>query len=83
MSLKYRRSTLVPDFSSASSGAFVVGRWITSEILLLLRTRIDPRPDENANEAEVELWLNPRLLFEGTAGDRGVLGADLLWNRRW
>ncbi len=69
--------------SSTSSGAFVVGRWVTSTVLLLLRTRFEPRPDENANEAEVEMWLNPRLLFEGVAGDRGVLGADLLWNRRW
>ncbi len=69
--------------TAVSSSAFVVGRWITSEILLLLRIRIDARPNENVNEAEVELWLAPHLLFEGTAGDRGVLGADLLWNRRW
>ena len=69
--------------TSDSSGAFVVGRWLTKTTLLLLRTRIDPRPDENLNEAEIERWLNARLLLETVAGDRGVLGADLLWNKRW
>ncbi|HVV87073.1 MAG TPA: translocation/assembly module TamB domain-containing protein [Kofleriaceae bacterium] len=66
-----------------ASSALVVGRWITSETLLLLRTRIDPRPDENNNEAEIETWLTGKLMFQGSGGDRGVLGADLLWNKRW
>jgi|GEM_PF-3198795 len=69
--------------TSSSSGAFVFGRWITSKLLVLLRTRVEARVDENVSEAQAEYWLDQRLLLEGTAGDRGVLGLDLLWNRRW
>ena len=69
--------------SSSSSGAFVLGRWITQRALLLFRTRVEARADENVSEAELQYWLSQRLLLEGSYGDRGVLGGDLLWNRRW
>ncbi len=69
--------------SAASSGAFVFGRWLTTKLLVLFRTRVEARVDENVSEAQAEYWLNQRLLLDGTAGDRGVLGLDLLWNRRW
>lgn len=69
--------------SASSSRAFVFGRWITRRLLVLYRNRAEARPDENVNEAEVEYWLGRRVLVEGVAGDRGILGADLLWTRRW
>ncbi|MBK7073031.1 MAG: translocation/assembly module TamB domain-containing protein [Myxococcales bacterium] len=69
--------------TATSSGAVVLGRWLTSRLLLLVRTRVDARVDQNSSEAEAQYWLGPRLLIEGTAGNRGVLGLDLLWNRRW
>ena len=59
------------------------GRWLTTKLLVLVRTRVEARADENVSEAQAEYWLNQRLLLDGTAGDRGVLGLDLLWNRRW
>lgn len=69
--------------SASSSRAFVFGRWITRKLLVLYRNRAEARTDENVNEAEVEYWLNRRVLIEAVAGDRGILGADLLWTRRW
>ena len=69
--------------TASSSRAFVFGRWITRRLLVLYRSRTEARVDENVNEAEIEYWLGRRVLFEGVAGDRGILGADLLWTRRW
>lgn len=75
--LSYQPQTL------SSSGAFVAGRWITEKLLLLLRSRSDPRPLENSAEAELQYLLRRDLLLDGVAGDRGTFGLDLLWNRRW
>lgn len=75
--LSYQPQTL------STSGAFVAGRWITEKLLLLLRSRSDPRPLENSTEAELQYLLRRDLLLDGVAGDRGTFGLDLLWNRRW
>ncbi|MBZ0232075.1 MAG: translocation/assembly module TamB, partial [Deltaproteobacteria bacterium] len=69
--------------TASSSRAFVFGHWLTRRLLVLYRNRTEARVDENVNEAEIEYWLGRRVLFEGVAGDRGILGADLLWTRRW
>jgi hypothetical protein len=69
--------------TTASSGALVAGRWITEQVLLLVRNRTNPRPLENGAEGELQYWLRRGLLLDGVAGDRGTLGLDLLWNRRW
>lgn len=75
--LSYQPQTL------STSGAFVAGRWLTEKLLLLLRSRSDPRPLENSTEAELQYLLRRDLLLDGVAGDRGTFGLDLLWNRRW
>lgn len=75
--LSYQPQTL------SSSGAFVAGRWITEKLLLLLRSRSDPRPLENSAEGELQYLLRRDLLLDGVAGDKGTFGIDLLWNRRW
>lgn len=75
--LSYQPQTL------STSGAFVAGRWITEKLLLLLRSRSDPRPLENSAEGELQYLLRRDLLLDGVAGDRGTFGLDLLWNRRW
>ena len=47
------------------------------------RRRLDARPDENTGEGQLEYWLTRRIMVEGTAGDRGVSGLDMLWRRRY
>ena len=66
-----------------SSAAFTLGKWLTRKLFVAYRRRLESRPDENAGEAELEYWLGRNVLFEGSVGDRGISGADLLWLRRW
>jgi hypothetical protein len=75
--LRYETAT------SSSSAAVTVGKWITHELFLAWTQRLEPRPDENTGQAEIEYWLQRRLAITGTIGDRGYNGADLLWRRRW
>ncbi len=75
--LRYESAT------STSSAAVTVGTWLTHELFLAWRQHLEARPDENAGEGEIEYWLQRRLVIEGTVGDRGYDGADLLWRRRW
>jgi uncharacterized protein involved in outer membrane biogenesis len=69
--------------SATSSAAVLVGTWITHTLFVAYRQRIEARPDENAGEGEVEYWIRRRLMLQGTIGDRGYDGLDLLWRRRW
>ena len=69
--------------SATSSAAVKVGTWITHTLFFAYREHISARPDENAGEAEVEYWIRRRLMVQGTVGDRGYDGVDLLWRRRW
>ncbi len=69
--------------TASESAAVTVGTWITRSLFVAYRRRLEARPDENANEAEAEYWLSRRVLVEGTTGDRGVSGVDLLWRRRY
>ena len=69
--------------SATTSAAVKVGTWITQTLFLAYRQHLSARPDENAGEAEVEYWIRRRLMVQGTVGDRGYDGVDLLWRRRW
>jgi autotransporter translocation and assembly factor TamB len=69
--------------TATESAAFVLGRWFGPKLYAEFRRRSGARPDENTNEAQLEYWLSRTLLLQGTAGDRGVAGIDLLWIRRW
>lgn len=69
--------------SATESARVTVGTWITDTLFLAYRHHLEARPDENTGEAEVEYWIQRRLVVEGVVGDRGVNGADLLWRRRW
>jgi autotransporter translocation and assembly factor TamB len=69
--------------SATSSAAVLVGTWITHTLFLAYRQHIEARPDENTGEAEIEYWIRRRLMLQGSIGDRGYSGLDLLWRRRW
>jgi uncharacterized protein involved in outer membrane biogenesis len=69
--------------TASESAAVTVGTWVTRSLFVGYRRRLEARPDENANEAEAEYWLSRRVLIEGTTGDRGVSGVDLLWRKRY
>lgn len=75
--LRYEAAT------STSSAAVTVGTWVNSSLFLAYRQHLESRPDENTGEGEIEYWLTRRLVVQGTAGDRGVDGLDLLWRKRY
>jgi translocation and assembly module TamB len=69
--------------SATGSAAVTVGTWITHTLFLAYRQHLSARPDENASEGNLEYWMTRRLMLEGTAGDRGFNGLDLLWRKRY
>ncbi len=76
--LRYEAAT------SSDSAAVTIGKWVTRKLFVAYRRRLEsPRPDQNAGEAELQYWLGRNLLLQGSVGDRGVHGIDLLWLRRW
>lgn len=75
--LRYEAAT------ASESAAVTVGSWLTQSLFVAYRRRLESRPDENANELEVEYWLSRRVMLEGATGDRAVTGLDLLWRKRY
>jgi hypothetical protein len=73
-----------PDTSSTSStaGVCTVGKQLSDRLFLAYRRRLQPRPDESADDVQIQYRLGGRALFEAT-GDRDHIGADLLWRQRW
>ncbi len=69
--------------TSVNSAAVTIGSWLTHTLFLAYREHLDVRPDENENEGLIEYYIEPRVVLQGTAGDRAYDGADLLWRRRW
>jgi autotransporter translocation and assembly factor TamB len=69
--------------SSSTSAAVIVGTWITHTLFLAYRQHLEARPDENTGEGEVEYWLSRRVVVDGTVGNRGYNGIDLLWRLRY
>jgi translocation and assembly module TamB len=68
--------------TTSSSAAVTIGKWVSDKLLILARSRLDARPDENRAEAELEYWWTDRTLIDLSGGDRKVFGADLLWTKR-
>ena len=75
--LRYEAAT------ASSSAAVTVGTWLSRDLFLAYRRRLEARPDENANEGDIEYWLSRRVLVEGVIGDRNINGVDLLWRKRY
>jgi hypothetical protein len=47
------------------------------------RYRLQPRPNENTGDVQLQVRIGREVLFQTTGGDRGYLDADLLWRHRW
>ncbi|HEX3758011.1 MAG TPA: translocation/assembly module TamB domain-containing protein [Kofleriaceae bacterium] len=68
---------------TTTSGTCTVGKWLMQRVYLAYTQHLQPAPDENTGDAQVQIRLWRDILFQGTGGDRGYYGADLLWQRRW
>jgi TamB, inner membrane protein subunit of TAM complex/Domain of Unknown Function (DUF748) len=69
--------------SATGSAAVTVGTWVTHTLFLAYKQHLAARPDENSSEGNLEYWMTRRLMLDGTAGDRGYNGLDLLWRKRY
>ena len=69
--------------SATGSAAVTVGTWVTHTLFLAYKRHLSARPNENSSEGNLEYWLTRRLMLDGTAGDRGYNGLDLLWRKRY
>ena len=69
--------------TATNSAALTAGSWLTHELFVAYRRHLEARPDENSGEGEVEYWIGRRTSIEGTVGDRGYDGIDLLWRKRY
>jgi hypothetical protein len=72
-----------PAATAAASGSCTVGKWLSRRLYLAYRQRLQPRPDENTGDVQVQFRVGHQVLIQGTGGDRGYYGADLLWRHRW
>jgi translocation-and-assembly-module (TAM) inner membrane subunit TamB-like protein len=77
-----------PTATTTSVGACTAGRWVSLPFLkqqayLAYRRRLQPHPDENPDEAQLQIRLGRALMLQATGGDRNYLDADLLWRYRW
>jgi translocation and assembly module TamB len=73
--LRYEAAT------AGSSSAITVGTWLTRALFFAYRQHLGARPDENSGEATLEYWVTQQLKIQGTAGNRGYDGADVLWRK--
>ncbi len=69
--------------TSTSSEAVRVGHWINRHLYVAAQSHIDVRPDENANEAVGEYHFQGNTLIQGSYGDRGYSGLDLVHRWHW
>jgi hypothetical protein len=68
---------------ACAAGEFVRVPFLKQPVHVAVRRRIQPRPDENVNEAQLQFRLPFKLLFQASGGERGYLDGDLLWRHRW
>lgn len=69
--------------SSAAGASCTIGRWLSDNLFLAFKSRLEARPDENSGDLQLQWYFRREWLIEGIGGDRNHNGVDLLWRRRW
>lgn len=72
-----------PAATTATSGSCTAGNWLSQRLYIAYRQHLQPRPDENNGDVQLQVRMGRELLLQATGGDRGYLDADLLWRHRW
>jgi hypothetical protein len=81
--LPFRIDTFACDAgTSASSSGCKLGRWLTENWFVAYKQRIEPRPDENPQEIQLQYYFRKNWVVEG-AGFLERFGGDVLWRKRW
>jgi hypothetical protein len=70
--------------TSTQGGSCTIGRrLLEGRLYIALKKRLTPSINENAEEALLQYYLSTEWFVEGTGGTANIIGADLLWRRRW
>lgn len=69
--------------STTSSASCTLGKWVYDTIFVGYRQRVQPRVDENSGDALLQWYFAREWILEGSGGDGGHNGVDVMWRRRW
>jgi hypothetical protein len=69
--------------TTATGGSCTFGKWVTERLFVAYRQHLGGAPNENTGDVQVQIRMGRKVLIEGSGGDRGHHGADLLWRHRW
>lgn len=70
--------------ASNTGGSCTVGRrFFDGRLYISLKHRLAPLPNENGEEVLGQFYLSTEWFLEATGGTSNIIGADLLWRRRW
>ena len=72
-----------PAGPSPPAGSCTVGKWLSDRLFVAYRQRLQPRPDENTGDAQLQYRIAARSCSRAPAATAGTYGADLLWRHRW
>jgi hypothetical protein len=87
---KYMPKRLTLDVIKCEAATSAVGasctlgkRFLDDELYIAYKRRLAALPNENADEAQIQYYLSREWFLEGVGGSANIIGADLLWRRRW
>ncbi|HSR96304.1 MAG TPA: translocation/assembly module TamB domain-containing protein [Kofleriaceae bacterium] len=69
--------------SAVAGGSCTFGKWFSERLFVAYRQHLGGTTDENTGDIQVQYRMGRKVLIEGSGGDRGHIGADLLYRHRW
>lgn len=72
-----------PGAGTGGSSCTIGYRFNDGRIYIGLKHRLAPLPNENGEEGTFQYYLSKEWYFELSGGSATIIGADLLWRRRW
>ncbi len=68
--------------TSSASAMCTAGKWVSDKLYVGYQQHLDPLPEENTGEIDIQYYLLSHVIVDFAGGDR-TDGLDLLWRKRW
>lgn len=72
-----------PGTSGGGASCTLGKRFLDGKLYIAYKRRLAALPNENADEGQAQYYLSKEVYLEGVGGSSNIIGADLLWRRRW
>ncbi len=72
-----------PGAGGSGSSCTIGYRLKDGRVYIGLKHRVAPQPNENGEEVTFQYYLSAEWYLELSGGSATIVGADLLWRRRW